>query len=108
YIRYELYIDDEAQDVGIFQGICELDLDDDTSDAYVQPFDDLLEIPTCVCIGQQTSSWFTEEGEKQFLDAINRIVNLYDESGLFEVHRLTCDTLEDIVYQDKYQVLVKR
>lgn len=108
FIRYELYIDDESQDVGIFQGICELDLDDDTSDSYVKPFDDVLEIPTQVFIGQQTCSWFTEKGEQQFLEAINRIVDLYEETGLFEARRLVCDTLDDIVYQDEYQVLVKR
>ena len=107
FIRYELYIDDEAQDVGIFQGISELDLDDDTSDAYLKVFDDVLTIPFDVFVKWRTQSWFTEEGEKKFLEYINRIVALYDDSGLFEVRRIVKKELDDIVYSDEYQVLTK-
>ena len=107
FIRYELYIDDEAQDVGIFQGISELDLDDDTSDAYLDAFDNVLTIPFDVFVKWRTQSWFTEKGEKRFLEDINRIVALYNNSGLFEVRRIVKETLDDIVYSDEYQVLTK-
>ena len=107
FIRYELYVDDEYQDVGIFQGLSELDLDDDTSDSYMAPFDNVMIIPFETFINQKTKSWFTEKGEKKFLNDINRIIALYDDNGLFEVRRIVEENLQDIVYSDEYQVITK-
>ncbi len=109
FIRYELYVGDERQGCGIFQGMSELNLDDDISDSYTKVFDEFLLVPVDIYSVYHTESWFTEAGEKKFKDAIDKIITLYDDQGLFEVRRIVTDSfnLDDIVYEDENQVLTK-
>lgn len=101
FIRYELYIGDEPQHIGFIQGLDELQID--TSE-YVKPFDDSMPIPKLH--GMHTSSWFTEYGEKTFLSAIRQIIYLFEDNGLFNVRRITVDSLDDIIYEDEYQAII--
>ena len=43
--RYELYCDDEPQDVGFLVGLQDLGLSSEKEDDLMYPFDSLLEIP---------------------------------------------------------------
>lgn len=104
YIRYELYVGDEPQNVGIFHGLYELDIHPGMLENTIERFDRLLIIPEGI---EHTQSWFTETGEKEFQTDINRIIALYESHGLFKVRRITKGHLDNIVYEDKYQVLVE-
>ncbi len=107
FVRYELYVDDEPQDIGIFHGLSELGMEEGVIDDCMHPFDEMLKIPVDVFEKYQTKSYFTELGEKRFSDDIKKITVLYDSGGLFDVRRICAETLDDIVYQDPYQAVVK-
>lgn len=106
YIRYELYIDDEPQEIGFLQGISELDMDDETIAPYMSLFDHELIIPVHILEeNRHTKSWFTEAGEQKFLADIKALCNLYESQGLFHVKRISSHEIENIIYADCFQVL---
>lgn len=109
-IRYELYIGDEYQGVGICQGISELGFEKEVEDYLLEPFNQKLPIPA-IGRGIQRCSFFTETGDRRFKQDINRLIELYREYGLFDVKTviLTSNTIskEDILYKDPYQVIVR-
>lgn len=104
FIRYELYVEDEPQDVGIFRGLDELGLSDDFVKGLMWQFDRNLKVPKPV---RHTQSWFTQAGEEMFRQDIDKVIAVYEEDGFFEVRRIEKEYLEDIVYEDEYQVLIK-
>lgn len=108
YIRYELYVDGEPQGVGFLQGLSELDKDDEYLDCLTKPFDENLKLPQSVFAEHKlTESWFTEEGYQKFKAAVANIQQAYDDTGLFEMKCLTAESLDNIVYQDEFQVICK-
>lgn len=110
FYRYELMVDEEYQDVGIFQGLDELDLDIDVQNFLMENFNKNLPYPSCLREkrGLKTRSYFTEKGNTFFLKDIERIVKAFNCSGLFWVRKVQVEILpkQNIVYQDKYQILI--
>ena len=107
--RYELEFQGELQDVGFLQGMCELDLDDETSDCLTSRFDTFLPLPPIPI--RNTRSFFTEKGNEYFHKDIMNIVNEFHRQGAFNVVvGLLSETElngEDIVYSDEFQIIVK-
>lgn len=56
----------------------------------------------------KTSAWFTEEGNRYFNEGIADFKNFYDWNG-YSVKCIirTNITDNDILYKDKYQVIIK-
>lgn len=107
--RYELEFDGERQEIGFLQGMCELDLDDETSDELTRRLDSFLPFPSIPM--KSTRSFFTEEGIKFFHDDIVNIINEYERQGVFDVTvGLLSETNlkdDDILYSDNFQIVVK-
>ena len=107
YIRYELYLDEEYQGVGILQGMDDAGFSDDLSSDLTFRINRELSIPSFVFREHRhTESWFTEEGAKRFEKDIQAILKEYEYDGLFEVRKRIVDKLEDVVYEDENQVVV--
>lgn len=107
--RYELEFDGERQEIGFLQGMCELDLDDETSDELTRRLDSFLLFPSIPM--KSTRSFFTEEGMKFFHNDIVNIINEYERQGVFAVTvGLLSETNlkdDDILYSDNFQIVVK-
>lgn len=107
--RYELYIDGEYQDVGIFQ---ELDntFSYERAKDLAWPFDRKLQIPPYSSFKEQhTVSFFTEKGKQEFEKDIKAIIEAYEEESCFEIKTLIInedDICHDIIWSDEYQVIV--
>lgn len=102
--RYELYIDNEYQGCGIFQGMEYIE-----KSRIIQSLFKELPIPPSNVFANtcQTTSFFTEKGKEKFKDSITIAKSIYEED-LFNVRELIADVDEhDIVYQDKYQFIRK-
>lgn len=110
YYRYELYIDDQYQGVGIFQGLSDLFLEQYEEEYLLQPFNEMLNIPK-VDRMENPCFFFTECGEKKFKEEIKEIKDVFELYELFEVRKIVVekDSLydEDILYEDDYQVALK-
>ena len=105
--RYELYVDNEYQGVGIFHGLGELELDEDFEDGLLEPFEkELIFMP----MEKRCEFLFTEKGNEKFKDHIQKILDIFKEDVLFEARCLKIDdhhiAAEDMVYQDEYQIAV--
>lgn len=107
--RYELYCDDESQDIGFIVGLNDLidggALSDMQAEMLLEPFDDELPFPTCkqkniVCL-------FTEFGQLVFCNAIDNIIKAY-EGSIFGVKEIIIEFPDDekdkLEYEDKFQV----
>lgn len=107
FYRYELYVDDEYQGVGIFYGLSELNLDEDFENSLLSLFEKELKF---VPIEERCEFLFTEAGNKKFRDHIQKILAVFEEDTLFEVKCLMVnadDVLSDyIIYKDTYQIAV--
>lgn len=106
--RYILTFDGEPQGIGMFQGLSEIDRDEE----YIESLEDLfkeLEIPEEVFIKNRfTTSYFTEKGLEKFKSAIDTLQQAYREYSGFDIELITEDIPEDkIVYQDEYQIIIK-
>ena len=106
--RYILTFDGEPQGIGMFQGLSEIDRDEE----YIESLEDLfkeLEIPEEVFIKNTfTTSYFTEKGLEKFKSAIDTLQGAYRDYSGFDIELVTEDIPEDkIVYQDEYQIIVK-
>lgn len=107
YIRYELYLDDEYQVVGILQGMDSAGFSDDLASDLTFRMNRELFIPSSVFVEHKyTESWFTEEGSKKFEKDIQDIINEYEYDGLFEVRKRIVDKLDNVIYEDENQVIV--
>ena len=106
YYRYELWVDDECQGIGFLQGLDDLGLPDWKVDELVFPFDELLPLPLEVLENGPALSYFTEEGNGYFEEAIRNVIAAYDEDGLFYVECRAVEEIEgDIAYEDTWQVI---
>lgn len=103
--RYELFVEDEPQEVGFMVGINELDLDEDEQFRVLQQFNDELIHPPCV----KARFFFTDYGDCYFAKAIQKLIRAYKKS-IFDVHRIDIELSESemsqIVYQDEFQVAI--
>lgn len=105
FYRYELYCDNEYQDVGIFHGLTELDLEKETEDILLAPFDEKLLYPP-IC--EKCEFLFTEKGNELFKAHIQSIIQAFNDSGLFDVRQLIVEHIDpnNIIYEDSYQIAV--
>ena len=109
--RYELYCDEEPQDVGFIVGLNDLlsgpnpILTDMQAEMLLEPFDDELPFPhpsrnDVVCL-------FTEFGQLVFCNAIDNIIKAYDGS-IFTVREIVVEFPDDekdkLPYEDNWQV----
>lgn len=108
YHRFELYIDGEYQGCGIFQGLTELDMEDEEFEALTLKFDTILNIPLSVYTkAKNTTAWFTESGYHYFEKEIEKIQEAYENQGLFDViHLMSEIDPQKIIYQDEFQIIV--
>ncbi len=119
--RYELYVDQEYQDCGIFQGLEDLGLSDDRVRDLMFPFNKNLPLPceddtkggffSKEKTMRGTTSFFTAEGAWEFQDALADIIREYDEHGVFEVLVFVVQEKglpkKAIRYRDQLQVLIE-
>lgn len=108
--RYELFCDEETQDVGFLVGVKDLGLSSEAEDSLVEPFDSMLKIPDTPEM-RNSVSFFTEDGNNVFNAAIQNVISAYEDS-IFDVMVTTLileeDQYERIVYQDEYQVCLPK
>ena len=108
--RYELYCEDEPQDVGFLVGVEDLGLSCEKEEALLYPFDSLLQIPKSPYM-RDSVSFFTEEGHTRFQPDIFRVAAAYEDS-IFDIKLCTIDLPEDyldaVIYQDENQVCLPR
>lgn len=107
FYRYEVYIDNEYQGVGIFHCLGELELDEDFENKLLRPFEIGLSF---IPMEQRCEFLFTEKGQERFGNDIEDILNVFDDDNLFEARCLKVDEvripLENIIYRDAYQIAV--
>ena len=112
--RYELYCDDEPQDVGFIVGLNDLlngpepILTDMQATMLLDPFDADLPFPhpnrkDVVCL-------FTEFGKLVFCNAIDDIIKAY-EGSIFNVREIVVEIPDDekdrLSYEDDWQVCLE-
>jgi hypothetical protein len=112
--RYELYCDDGPQNVGFIVGLHDLlsgpnpILTDMQAEMLLEPLDDELLFPhpnrkDIVCL-------FTEFGQMYFKNAINNIIEAYEDS-LFVVKEIIVEIPDDergkLAYEDDWQACLE-
>lgn len=112
--RFELSFEGENQGTGIFHGIGDIGLPEDIEQAIIKPFEEQLPIPNEIIFGEKgslikTKSYFKPEGLQKFEKELQTLKEAI-ESCLFDVDKIEISlsnvSLEDIVYQDEYQMLI--
>ena len=107
--RYELFCEDEPQDVGFLVGIDDLGLSCEKEEYLLNLFEN-LKIPNIPNM-RNTVSLFTKQGVNNFNNAINELLKAYDDS-VFDIAcvkiNLPLEEEDSIVYQDKNQVCLKK
>ncbi len=105
--RYELFCDEEPQDVGFIVGLDDLGLSAEQEEHLLALFDKNLEIPNIP--QRNTLCFFTEYGNHRFKNAIDALVDAYYGS-IFDVKCCILDfpdaCFDDILYQDEDQVCI--
>lgn len=101
--RYELFIDNESQGVGIFQGM----EDNETGKIINHLFQDLPIPPHSVFRNNpEALSFFTKEGKNKFSNQIEQTCQLYEKEGLFCVKEKQSKIPDNrIIYMDEYQII---
>lgn len=113
YIRYELSVDGELQDVGLLVGLNDCDLQQEEIDALLENFNkhlDIVDFKKLNILDKSAKFYFTEDGDKKFKEDIEKIKIKIESLGLFEVEKIEVflfPTDEKIFYEDKYQCLIK-
>jgi hypothetical protein len=106
YYRFEIWLEGEPAGVGFLQGLDDIGLDDDKVDQLISPFDMELPYPPDDVLEEGwTKSWFTEEGYDHFRSAIDAVCAAYWETDMWEAVRIAQDDVDDIVYQDQFQIV---
>jgi hypothetical protein len=106
YYRFEAWLEGEPSGVGFMQGLQDIGIGEEEENRLLARFneelpyppDDILEM-TC------TKSWFTEAGYEYFRPEIDAICTTYWETDMWEAIRLEAETLDNIIYEDEYQVV---
>lgn len=108
--RYELYCDDEYQGVGFMQGLLGVFGEDRTRELCYY-FDKHLKIPKYLNFKEEhTCAFFTELGILKFKNYIKYIIIAYEEETIYDVKCIKMnkdEILNDILYEDEYQVIIK-
>lgn len=75
---------------------------------YAMPFEIWLDGPTCTM--SNTISYFTEKGNRKMNKAIRALCRAIDATGKAKTQCVTVKELDvdNILYQDKYQVILLR
>lgn len=108
--RYELYCDEEPQDVGLLVGVQDLGLSCEKEEELLEPFDLGLTVPDLPGM-RGSASFFTAEGHSRFQADIFRVVSAFQDS-IFDTmccHMELPEAFQDaVVYQDADQVCIPR
>ena len=108
--RYELYCDEEPQDVGLLVGLQDLGLSCETEEELLEPFDLRLTIPDLPGM-RGSASFFTAEGHSRFQADIFRVAAAFKDS-IFDIMRCCLELpesyLDSVVYRDANQVCISR
>lgn len=100
--RFELSFFGDPQEVGFLQGLNDVGLRDTIRDDLCSLFDSLpiheLDEPDGV------SFWFTEEGAREYEEAIKRVADAISGKGWELIDASINDNLENAVYKDRFQV----
>ncbi|MDF2880260.1 MAG: hypothetical protein K0R54_817 [Clostridiaceae bacterium] len=111
FVRYELYCENEKQDVGLLMGVNELDLDDEQKEILLNDFNENLIVPEFYMHSRPRKNvlaFFTNEGLSFFEESINKIIEKFDNHGLFQIAKITIsEHNQKIIYQDNFQVLIE-
>lgn len=106
--RYELFCDNEPQDVGFLVGLEDLGLSTETEDFLLAPFDTMLNVPDSPYM-RDSASFFTPAGNEKFQAAIQAVCEAYSGS-MFHIKVAELDFPQDyaseILYQDRDQVCI--
>ena len=100
FYRYEIVSNDQR--VGLLTGLDDLFTEREVW-SLIGPFE--LYLPGPDVSMSDTRSYFTDDGNRKFRKAIRRIIKRVLDKGL-HVDIITKDTLDDILYEDKYQAVV--
>lgn len=108
--RYELFCENEPQDVGFLVGLEDLGLSAEKEAFYYAPFDGALAVPNMPRM-YDSISFFTEEGRRRFHDAIQHLASAY-QGSIFDVMACSLELPEglddDIIYRDADQVCISK
>ena len=108
--RYELYCDEEYQEVGFLSGLEDIGLPIEKEEQLLRPFDENLVNPWHPQMSHSVS-FFTRKGDETFRDAIRDLVSAYEDS-MFEVKlvsvKLPAYMLDKAIYKDEFQVCLTK
>ena len=106
YYRFEIWLEGEPAGVGFLQGLDDIGIGEEEAERLIKPFDqDLPYPPDEILANRWTKSWFTEEGYTYFRSAIDDICATYWATDMWEAVLLTQDQLDNIIYEDEFQVI---
>lgn len=106
--RFELFIEDEAQNIGFLVGLDDTGISEDLKDDLLYNLDKNMIIPdeNIYKENKNTLSFFKDKGLEVFRSDIDKIVYEIDYEGLFSIGKVELSLSEDsVLYQDEYQVL---
>lgn len=98
--RFELAFSGEPQGVGFLQGLDDVGLLGFIRDDLYSLFDTL----PIHELDEPVSFWFTEDGLRQYKDAINRIEDEVSGNGWQLIGASIDDRMENVIYKDMFQV----
>ena len=97
--RFELAFSGEPQGVGFLQGLDDVGLLGFIRDDLYSLFDTL----PIYELDEPVSFWLTEDGLRQYEDAINRIADEVSENGWQLIGASIDDSMENVIYKDMFQ-----
>lgn len=106
--RFELFVEDEAQNIGFLVGLDDTGISEDLKDDLLYNLDKNMIIPddNLYKKNKNVLSFFKDKGLEIFRSDIDKIVHEIDSEGLFSVGKVELSLSEDsVLYQDEYQVL---
>lgn len=106
--RFELFVEDEAQNIGFLVGLDDTGISEDLKDDLLYNLDKNMIIPDDNLYKKNKNilSFFKDKGLEIFRSDIDKIVHEIDSEGLFSVGKVELSLSEDsVLYQDEYQVL---
>lgn len=106
--RFELFVEDEAQNIGFLVGLDDTGISEDLKDDLLYNLDKNMIIPddNLYKKSKNVLSFFKDKGLEIFRSDIDKIVHEIDSEGLFSVGKVELSLSEDsVLYQDEYQVL---
>lgn len=107
YYRYEVRTP-EGEVTGFFNGILNIDINFDCNEDSIKVLDkfDGLKIPE-PALRTNSQCWFTEEGNTKFKKGLNDVKKFFKKFPEYIIYSRKAKILGNIIYRDKYQVVVK-